>query len=225
MGISTVPNQVSKAGMQSIAATWAATEGSPIPLGVTRTPLAGNFSIYSKNATQVTLLLYSAADVKNPIFTFDFDPIKNKTGRVWHASIPATTVEKARYYGYRIYGPPPDGDYNRHAFNAAKILLDPYGTAVYFPPTYDRRASLVTDSNAGKALLSVLPQDETEFDWEGDVRPVHDDLIVYEMHVRGFTRNPNSGVAEDKRGTFGTSSKSSSSMPLATAGERGIIPK
>lgn len=206
MGISTVPNQISGVGVQPVSTTWATTEGSPVPLGVTRTRtplgLAYNFSIYSKNATQVKLLLYSDGTGEDPVLTRDFDPFKNKTGRVWHASIPATAVGNARYYGYSIDGPPPDGDYNRHAFKAAKILLDPYGTAVYFPPTYDRRASLGTGSNAGTALLSVLPQDEAEFDWEGDVRPVHDDLIVYEMHVRGFTRNPNSGVAANKRGTF-----------------------
>jgi isoamylase len=168
MGIRTGKTHFGNAGAQSIASTWTAAEGSPTPLGVARMAAAYNFSIYSKNATRVTLFLYSAADVQNPIFNYDFDTIRNKTGRVWHASIPANIVAKARYYGYSIDGPPPDGDYNRHAFKAAKILLDPYGTAVYFPPSYDRLAALGTGSNAGKALLCAIPRDDPEFDWEDD---------------------------------------------------------
>jgi isoamylase len=202
MGISTRKTQTITSATQPAISAWAATEGSPIPLGASRAQTGYNFSIYSKYATRVTLLLYSASDIETPASIFPFDPLKNRTGRIWHASIPASAVEKARYYGYSIDGPPPDGDYERHAFKAAKILLDPYATSVYVPPSYDRAAALGTGPNAGKALLGLLPYDEPEFDWGNDLRPVHDDLIVYEMHVRGFTRNPNSGVAKNRLGTF-----------------------
>jgi isoamylase len=202
MGTPTGKGQIRKTQVQELTAAGTLTEGSPLPLGMTWTPTGGNFAIYSKNATQVTLLLYSQSDLQNPVLAFKFDPIKNKTGRVWHTCIPANMMQNAWYYGYSIEGPPPDGNYNRHAFNAAKVLLDPYGTAVYFPPSYDRSAALGTGSNVGKALLNILPAAAAEFNWNGDTHPTHDNLVIYEMHVRGFTRNPNSGVPANRRGTF-----------------------
>ena len=186
--------------------TWAALEGSPAPLGVTWIPEeeAYNFSIYSKYATQVILLLYSPANLETPIFSYSFLPLKNRTGRIWHARVAAQNLQDARYYAYSIDGPPATGrPHEWHAFKAAKILLDPYATSVFFPPTYDRLAALGTGSNAGKAALGVLPEASKSLDWGADARPHHDgDLIIYEMHVKGFTANPNSGVSASKRGTF-----------------------
>lgn len=185
---------------------WAATHGTPIPLGVTRIreQSAYNFAIYSKHATRVTLLLYSSGDITTPLFTCDFDPISNRTGRVWHARLPESEVNQATYYAYAIDGPAPTGrPHEWHAFKAAKILLDPYATAVYFPPTYERAAALGSGSNAGKAPLGILPNADSGFDWGEDVHPQHEgDLVIYEMHVRGFTQNANSGVSDKKRGTF-----------------------
>jgi isoamylase len=186
--------------------TWAATHGMPTPLGVSRVAAqnAYNFAIYSKNATKVSVLLYSATDLTTPIVKRDFDQINNRTGRVWHTRIADTDVNKASYYAYSIDGPLPTGKpHEWHAFKAAKILLDPYATAVYFPPAYDRAAALGSGSNVAKAPLGVLPKAATEFDWTGDIHPQHEsDLVIYEMHLRGFTRNPNSGVDADKAGTY-----------------------
>jgi glycogen operon protein len=51
--------------------------------------------------------------------------------------------------------------------------------------------------------LGVLPVAVPAFDWRADARPRHThDLVIYEMHVRGFTRRANSGVTADRRGTF-----------------------
>lgn len=198
--------QTNDALIQRMTSSWAAADGSPTPLGVTRIAAskAYNFSIYSKHSTRVRLLLFSAADLMNPGSIYEFDQFRNRTGRIWHMSIPENELRNAQYYAYSIDGPPPTGHQHEwNAFKAAKILLDPFATAAYFPPTYERNAALGTDSNAGKALLGVLPKDEPPFDWEDDVRPRHaGDLIIYEMHVRGFTANPNSGVAAAERGTF-----------------------
>ncbi len=193
---------VAKPGLSA----WAATDGTPTPLGVSR--IAGqnayNFSIYSKHATGVTLLLFTANDLMNPSFTYRFDEFRNRTGRIWHASISEDKVLNADYYAYSVDGPPPTGrQHEWNAFNAAKILLDPFATSVFFPPSYQRSAALGSGSSGGKAPLGVLPKDEVAFDWGTDTSPRHSgDLVIYEMHVRGFTRNPNSGVSPEKRGTF-----------------------
>jgi isoamylase len=185
---------------------WETLEGAPSPLGATWIPSeqAYNFAIYSKYATNITLLLYLANDVVTPAFSHEFDHFKNKTGHVWHARIKKSEIGDARYYAYSIDGPPPSGErFERHAFNPLKILLDPYAKSVYFPPPFDRTAALGPGSNAGKAPLGVLCEEEADFDWGDDPRPRHDsDLIIYEMHVRGFTMNPNSSISAEKRGTF-----------------------
>jgi len=185
---------------------WETKEGSPSPLGPTwiAEEHAYNFAIYSKNATNVRLLLYQANDVAAPVLSYQFNHFKNKTGRVWHARIPQSELDNARYYAYSIDGPPPSGDrFARHAFNPQKVLLDPYAKSVFFPPTFDRAAAHGAGSNAGKAPLGVLCEARSDFDWGDDLRPRHDsDLVIYEMHVRGFTMNQNSGVSAEKRGTF-----------------------
>jgi isoamylase len=185
---------------------WESREGSPSPLGPTwiTQENAYNFALFSKYATSVTLLLYQPSDLVTPVLTCQFDHFKNKTGRIWHARIPRSDMRDARYYAYSIDGPPPSGNRSeRHAFNPQKILLDPYARSVFFPPSFDRFAALGAGSNAGKAPLGVLCEDDPSFEWGNDPRPRHDsDLIIYEMHVRGFTMNPNSGVTDEKRGTF-----------------------
>jgi glycogen operon protein len=185
---------------------WETKEGSPSPLGATRIAeeQAYNFAIYSKYASSVTLLLFGTEDFISPVLQYGFDSSKNKTGRVWHARIPKGAMGDAQYYGYSVNGPPSSGDrFERHAFDPQKILLDPYAKSVFFPPAFDRRAAVGPGSNAGKAPLGVLCEEDADFNWGEDRRPRHDsDLIIYEMHVRGFTMNPNSGVEDGKRGTF-----------------------
>jgi len=163
---------------------------------------AVNFAIYSKHATSVRLNLYRHEEVAMPYFTYDFDPTANKTGRIWHCIIPMEVVEQGAHYSYTINGPfdPSQG----FRFDEDKVLLDPYARAVYFPPGFDRSAACQPGSNAGKAPLGVLCCTRPKYRWEGDRRPrLHGhDLVVYEAHVRQFTRDLSSGVAESRRGTY-----------------------
>ncbi len=185
------------------AVGWAAAEGLPFPLGATKVEGAYNFAIYSKHAESVTLLLYAAGDVVNPILTYRFNYLRNKTGRIWHCRIPLASMPGATYYAYRVEGPPPNGRFEWHRFDPDKVLLDPYAMSVFFPPTFDRQAAGRSGSNAGKAPLGVLTGDNEPFNWQGDHRPRHEaDTIIYELHVGGFTRNPNSGVNDEACGTF-----------------------
>ena len=182
--------------------TWAQIEGSPLPLGVTwmEDEQAFNFAIYSEHAENVTLLLYSPEDLANPLLTFQFDPVNNKSGRVWHCRIPHKQMINARYYAYCASG---NATVGLRAFDQRKVLLDPYAKAVLFPPRFDRRLAMVPGSNAGKAPLGVLPGHQTAFDWGGDVLPrPESDTVIYELHVKGFTKNANSGVHASRAGTY-----------------------
>ncbi|MDW8231418.1 MAG: isoamylase [Roseiflexaceae bacterium] len=182
---------------------WERSEGSPAPLGPTWVPAGEgyNFALFSRHATSVTLLIYSADDFVNPIYRHHLDPRRNKTHHVWHCWVPAAAIPGGRYYAYRVDGPraPEEG----HRFDPTKIVLDPYAPEVFFPPNYCREAAMRPGPNDGRAPLGVLPRREPPYDWEDDVRPYHThDLIVYELHVRGFTARANSGVAPEERGTF-----------------------
>lgn len=183
---------------------WASLEGTPAPLGVEF--IAGedayNFAIYAKHACDVRLLLFSEREVTQPLHTYRFDPRINKTGRVWHCRIPARSLEGAVYYAFQI-----DGSrdlFNGHRYDPDKLLLDPYARAIYFPPEFSREAARHPGCNAGRAPLGVLTSGRNAaFDWSGDRTPRHThDLIIYELHVRGFTKRASSGVGAAARGTF-----------------------
>jgi isoamylase len=183
---------------------WTAQEGTPLPLGATWVEKASawNFSLYSKDAESVTLRCYADADLVNPVFTYRFDYLRNKSGRIWHCRVPQAVLRGARYYAYSVAGPQPQGGYVWHCFDPAKVLLDPYAKSVFFPPDFDRAAAMHPGSNAGQAPLGVLGDCEA-FDWGEDRHPRHEwDTVIYELHVRGFTNNPNSGVSPDRRGTY-----------------------
>lgn len=184
---------------------WESIEGSPYPLGVSwvSDERAYNFAIYSKHAEGITLHLYTEANTDQPAFSISLDYLKNKSGPIWHCRVPVSAADGAKYYAFQASGPSPGPGFSWHNFDAEKILLDPYAKTVHFPPDFDRRAAEEPGSNAGRAPLGVLCAPVSHFDWSGDESVRHEsDLIIYEMHVRGFTMNPSSGVSETKRGTF-----------------------
>lgn len=199
-------------GGVAVAHGWAEREGAPLPLGVTWIPEQGayNFALYSKHAERVTLQLYRDDETAAPAVLVELDHLRNKSGRVWHCRLTEAQIRGCRYYAYSIDGPPPAGRFEWHAFDADKVLLDPYAPAVHFPPAFSRDAAARRGSNAGCAPLGIIPRpyqaaDEDASASAGD-RPrvaAHEfDAVIYELHVRNFTRHPSSGVAEDTRGTF-----------------------
>jgi glycogen operon protein len=184
-------------------ADWFALEGSPAPLGATLASngQAYNFALYSDAATAVTVHLYSATDFVHPVFSLPFDTSRNKSGPVWHARVSIASAKGAAYYAYEVDGASTPGTGGR--FDPDKVLLDPYACAVFFPPAFQRDAASQPGSNAGRAPLGLLPRAVAPFDWGADAKPRHtSDAVVYEMHVKGFTNNPNSGVTPEKLGTF-----------------------
>lgn len=185
--------------------SWTTTEGAPFPLGATwiEEEQAFNFALYSKHAESVTLLFYGRDDFVNPLLNVPLNYLKNKSGRIWHCRILKSALKGAEYYAYRVAGPPPQSRFEWHAYDPEKLLLDPYAQSVFFPPGFDRGAAAQPGSNAGKAPLAVLNAREHRFAWKDDCQRQHEaDTILYELHVRGFTMHPSSGVSPEKRGTY-----------------------
>lgn len=183
--------------------SWEMAEGVSAPLGVTwlEEYRAYNFALYSRYATGVTLLFYTEQDPVTPVYQYRLNHLANKTGPVWHCWLPAAALNGATLYAYRVEGPydPALG----HRFDPQKILLDPYVSAVFFPPNYSRAACTHPGPTDGQAPLGVLPGQQTSFDWDKNPAPRHTyDTIIYELHVKGFTARANSGVSPEKRGTF-----------------------
>ncbi|MGY8664052.1 isoamylase [Bradyrhizobium sp. UFLA05-109] len=178
-------------------------EGLPWPLGCARNEAdqSCNFALYSKHATAVTLLLYRDGVFATPLRALPFSFPANKTGRVWHMRVSSDVIADAKYYAYRVDGPFDPG--NGQRFDRDKVLLDPYAKGVLFPPAFSRDAAMAAGSNEGKAPLGLLADGATSPPPDRPSAPRHDhELIIYEMHVRGFTRRANSNVAEEQRGTF-----------------------
>lgn len=187
---------------ESPAGNWYSQEGSPSPLGATwiEDEAAYNFALYSECATRVTLLLYSELGLSIPTYEYVFDPLANKTGRIWHCRVKVNSIPEARYYAYRVDGPRKITE--GHRFDSQKVLLDPYTRCVCFPTSFSRQAAREPGSNAGRAPLGLVVQ-EPNYDWGNDTVPLHtSDLVIYELHVKGFTRHPTSGVTPARRGTF-----------------------
>jgi glycogen operon protein len=155
--------------------------------------------VFSKNATAVELLLFDAVDKAPPAQVVRFDLSVNRTYHYWHVFVPA--VRAGQLYGYRVYGPVDPARGMR--FDPTKVLLDPYGRGVAVPRNYSREAACKPADNAATSMKSVVV-DVNGYDWEGDapLRRPSALTIVYEMHLRGFTRHPSSGVAEERRGTY-----------------------
>jgi glycogen operon protein len=158
-----------------------------------------NFSIFSRDASGVELLPFDRKDDARPARVIHIDPVSNRTYHYWHVFVPG--VQPGQLYAYRVQGPfEPAGGLR---FDPSKILLDPYGRGVVVPRDYSREAASGEGDNTAKAMKSVVV-DPTAYDWEGDKPLQHRSsrTIIYQMHVRGFTCHPNSGLPQKTRGTY-----------------------
>lgn len=184
--------------------------GYPLLAGATVMEGGVNFSVYSRNATRVVIYFFDRDDSVAPSESYEFDPVKNKTGDIWHCFVQGKGA--GTLYLYKVDGPynPPKG----HRFNFAKYLLDPYSKAftkgsIFRSYNKQRESGLAGIQNGELQDLSDFPKcvvvDDKDFDWEGD-KPLNYPLantIIYETHVKGFTASETSGVSEEEgRGTY-----------------------
>src|SRR5262249_33913422 len=143
-----------------------------------------NFSVFSSHATACTLVLFRPG-ATDPHVEFPLDPMANRTGQVWHMFVEG--VDPEAQYGYR-FDMQPNPDPQIYRFPPDSVLLGPYARAL---------------SNGG-AWGEFKPGDrpyrncllvENQFDWERD-QPLNIplvDSVIYELHVRSFTRHASSG--------------------------------
>ena len=175
------------------------TSGHPSPLGVSLTDSGANFSLFSRTAGGVELLLFDRENDAKPSRVVHLDPVTNRTYHYWHTFVPG--VRSGQIYAYQVDGPHDPARGLR--FDPEKVLLDPYGRGVITPKGYKPELARHPGDTAATAMKSVVV-DSSAYNWEGDVplRRPSARTVVYEMHVKGFTANPNSGVRADIRGTY-----------------------
>lgn len=175
--------------------------GKYFPLGATLTDQGVNFAIYSQNATEVFLLLFDRADGEPT----DIVKLENRTKYIWHTCVHGLKGEQL--YGYKIRG-----DFSPAygmRFNENKLLMDPYAKALtgkvknrdnlllpYDPHSPLKDLSLDRRDNTPVVPKSIVVDDH--FEWQGDVHPdiPFQELIIYEVHLKGFTAHRSSGVKE-----------------------------
>jgi len=188
--------------------------GRPYPLGATWDGSGVNFALYSENATKVELCLFDSADDTKESARL---VLPESTDMVWHGYLP--DVLPGQIYGYRVYGPyePAAG----HRFNPNKVLLDPYAKALARETRWcdemwgykvgDEAADLSFDDRDNAASAPLAAVLDEAFTW-GDDRPPQTPwtkTIIYEMHVKGFSKL-NQDVPEKQRGSYaGVGSESS----------------
>jgi glycogen operon protein len=180
--------------------------GRAFPLGATYDGKGVNFAFYSEHAEAVELCLFENLDSETEFLKVK---LKEREHHIWHSYIP--NMRPGQLYGYRVYGPYDPG--NGARFNPAKLLLDPYaraisGTIDWHDAVYgykighpDEDLSFSEINSAPYMPRSVVV--DHHFDWEYDEHPriPYDQTIVYEVHVKEFTKlNPN--VPEELRGTY-----------------------
>ncbi|HVQ12927.1 MAG TPA: glycogen debranching protein GlgX [Vicinamibacterales bacterium] len=187
------------AGASTAARADAALEGTSTPLGASVRVDGVNFSVFSKDATLLELLLFDAADAAQPSRTMPLDAKVHRSYHYWHAFVPG--LRPGQLYAYRAYGPfaPERG----LLFDPDKVLVDPYGLGISVPDGYSRAAARFPGNNAAVAMKSVVI-DPGQYDWEGDapLRRPFVETVIYELHVRGFTQHQSSGVSPATRGTY-----------------------
>ncbi|MBN1247091.1 MAG: glycogen debranching enzyme, partial [Anaerolineae bacterium] len=173
--------------------------GRSYPLGATVYPTGTNFSLFSKSASAVELLLFDDPDEDAPRHVLQLEPGRCRTYYYWHTFVP--DIGHGQLYGYRVRGP---HDPERGLrFDGEKLLVDPYARAVAPSSRFSRAAAARPGDNCGVGVKSVVV-DPALYDWELDVqldRP-YASTIIYEMHIRGLTQHPNSGVPAMRRGTY-----------------------
>ncbi len=177
--------------------------GSPYPLGAMWDGKGTNFAVYSENATAVELCLFDSDDNETRL------ALDEVTHYIWHGYLPG--IGPGQRYGFRVHGPYEPETGNR--FNPSKLLIDPYAKAVdgeikhgeeifgYQLEHEDLDLSFA-DADDAHLVPKAVVVDPT-FDWGDDdlLRIPEHDTIIYEMHVKGFTKlHPE--IPEPLRGTF-----------------------
>ena len=180
-------------------------QGKPYPLGATWDGAGVNFALFTEHAEKVELCLFDSKGRRE----LERVILPEKTDQVWHGYLPR--IYPGQLYGYRVHGPyaPEQG----HRFNANKLLLDPYARSIVgqlrwseahfgYNVSSTRKDLSINNRNsaAGMPKSQVI---DSAFTWGDNRRPEisWQDMVIYELHVKGFTwRHPQ--VPAKLRGTY-----------------------
>jgi glycogen operon protein len=180
--------------------------GYPYPLGATWMGNGVNFALFSERATAVELCLFDDLNGSEENIRI---PVTEQTDQVWHVFLPDVTP--GQLYGFRVSGPY-DPEHGLR-FNSSKLLLDPYAKAIAGEVSWADEMFGYAIGNKKEDLAQDFRDDawgvpksvviDTAFDWQGDRRPgiPLQDSVIYEMHVRGFSKLWNE-IPEALRGTY-----------------------
>ncbi|MGZ9234340.1 MAG: glycogen debranching protein GlgX [Anaerolineales bacterium] len=177
--------------------------GTALPLGTFQRDGGVNFAVFSRHATRVRLELFDLPGDAAPARVIDLDPVRNRTGDVWHVWV--EVIRPGQLYAYRVGGP--YQPWGGHRFNFRKLLLDPFATAISRVANWDFWQARGYDPLAPEQDLVCSKADDAgampkcvftheHFHWQDD-RPLKHpwaNTVIYEAHVRGFTIHPSSGV-------------------------------
>jgi len=180
-------------------------EGRPHPRGATWDGKGTNFSVFSAHATKVEVCIFDGSGERE----LERIELPEYTNQIWHGYLP--DVHPGTPYGFRVHGPyEPDAG---HRFNPNKLLLDPYayahmGDLKWNPALFGYKVEsgddLTFDDRDSAPFMPRCTVVDPDFDWSEPRRrrsvPFYD-TIIYEMHVRGFTKM-HPAVSEDLRGTY-----------------------
>ena len=187
---------------QSTMTVW---PGSPSPRGATWDGEGVNFAIFSENATRVELCLFDPAG-RREVQRIE---VRDQTDFIWHCYLP--DARPGLLYGYRVHGPydPARG----HRFNPHKLLIEPYAKDIVGPLRWTdahfgyrighRNADLSFDRRDNAAGMPKCRVVDAAFTWGDDRSPniPWSEMVIYEMHVKGFTQN-HPDVPKQLRGTY-----------------------
>jgi isoamylase len=191
--------------------------GQPYPLGATFNGTGTNFSVFSEVATRVELCLFDDQGNQTAV------DLPESTAFCWHGYLP--NVVPGQRYGFRVHGPwdPSNGI----RCNPAKLLLDPYGKAVegqveWNEAVFGHHFADPENSRNDADSAPYMPKSVVTspfFEWGNDRHPKHPwhETIIYEVHVKGFTKlHPD--VPEELRGTYAGIAHPASIRHLKTLG-------
>ena len=172
--------------------------GRPWPLGSSVSAHGVNFSVAAPGANRVELLLFESGEAASPCEVIDLESDRHRSGDYWHVELPG--LQAGCRYGYRVFGPLAPGG---HGFHPGKVLLDPCARAIDGWSVYERGAATGASPNTDCCLKGVVCERD-RFDFDAHPRPRHSwqNTVIYELHVGGFTKAEDSGVAPEHRGSL-----------------------
>lgn len=164
--------------------------GKPMQMGTTVTPKGVYFTVFSRNAKRIFLELYKTAEDAVPYHSIELKPETNRTGDLWHVFVAG--LKAGDLYLYRVDGPfaPSRG----HRFDVGQSLFDPWAKAFSEGSVF--KYMLPGKDKYMERFPKCVVVDDEDYDWEDD-KPLSIPLeksVIYEMHLKGFTASPTSGV-------------------------------